>query len=188
MENLIASGTVDGVLDITLVEVMHSMIHSKIIDAGPNRLETAGRLGVPQVVSLGALDKLSFGPWSMFPIEYHTRAMAKHNDYFSIVRSSQEECTRVGEIIATKLNRSRGPVTLVIPHGGFSSYSCAGGVLSDAAADSCLFESLRAHIDPKVVHIIDRDEHINDPKFGEAVADALHEQIKHKLSTINDNS
>ena len=188
MENFIASGAADGVLDITLIEVLHSIIPGTTIDGGPNRLETAGRLGVPQVVSLGALDIVTFGPWSNFPVEYRTRAVEKHNIYIAAVRSSHEECERVGEVIATKLNPSRGPVTLFMPHGGFSSMSCSGGALSDVAADNCLFKSLRAHINPNVVQLVDRDEYLNDPKFGEALANALHEQLKHKLPAINDTN
>lgn len=186
MENLIASGAVAGVLDVTLMDVLHSIIPGSGTDGGPNRLETAGRLGVPQLVSLGSLDIVTFGPWSRFPAEYKMRASIKHNPLTAVVRSSHEECTRVGELIATKLNGSRGPVTLFMPHGGFSAMSCVGGELSDPAADECLFQSLRTHIDSKIVQLVDRDENINDSQFGKDLADALHEHLKHKLTFTDD--
>jgi uncharacterized protein (UPF0261 family) len=184
MEKLIASGVVDGVLDATVTEVMHNMIPGSLIDAGPYRLEAAGSLGIPQVISLGGLDMVNFGPWSAVPTEYRTRAKFENNANSICLRTSQEECTRVGELIATKLNKSRGPVTLFIPRRGLSKLSIPGSVLDDTTADECLFKALRIHIDSKVVSLVERDENINDPRFGQALADALHEQLKHKLSPI----
>ena len=183
MEKIIASGVVDGVLDATLVEIVHNMIPGGFLDAGPYRLETAGRLGLPQVVSLGGLDVLCFGPLSALPAEYRTRALFENNANYAGVRTSQEECTHVGEIIAAKLNKSRGPVTLFIPRGGLSIISTPGKVFEDEAADKCLFQSLRNNIDPKVVRLIERDENINDPRFAEVLVDALHEYLKDKLLT-----
>ena len=188
MEKLIASGVVHGVLDVTLAEVMHNMIPGSLIATGPYRLEAAGRLGIPQVVSLGGLDMLTFGPWSAVPTEYRTRAKYENNANAICLRTSQDECARVGELIANKLNRSQGPVTLFIPRRGFSLLSISGNVLDDTTADECLFKALRAHIDSKVVSLVERDQNINDSGFGQALADALHEQLKHKLSAIDQSN
>jgi uncharacterized protein (UPF0261 family) len=183
MEHLIESGSVDGVLDATIFDIMSSVVPDNIWDSGPDRLEVAGRIGIPQVVSLGALDILTFGPWSKFPPEYRNRVKYENNVNFATVRTSQDECTRLGEVIATKLNRSRVPVTLLIPRGGLSCLSAPGGPLADTAADECLFQALRSHIDPNVVQLIERDENINDLKFAHALADAVHAQLKHKFTT-----
>lgn len=177
MEELITSGTIDGVLDMTVVEVRNSMILGSLAAGSPHRLEAAGRLGVPQVVSLGGLDLVNFGPWSAIPVEYHTRANYENNANCICLRTSQDECTRVGKLIATKLNNSRGSTTLFIPHGGLSVLSGTGGMLEDTTADECLFKSLRAHIDSKVVNLIERDENINDPRFAQAMVDAFHETL-----------
>jgi uncharacterized protein (UPF0261 family) len=91
----------------------------------------------------------------------------------------------VGKLIATKLNNSRESVTLIVPRRGLSLLSGAGGVLEDTAADECLFKSLRAHIDSKVVCLIERDENINEPGFAQALVDALHEKLKDKLFSVD---
>ena len=179
MEHLIESGAVDGVLDVTLTEVMHAMVPGGLLSSGPQRFETAGRLGVPQVVSVDALDGFTFEDRAAIPNEYRTRKMFVNNAKFTRVRSSSEECSRVGEIVAKKLNASRGPVTLIIPRKGLSHISKPGSPLEDPVADEALFESIRTHIDPKKVCLIERDEHINEPEFAAALVDALHAQLKH---------
>jgi len=183
MENFIGSGAVDGVLDITLMEITHHVYNSLIHTSGPHRLEAAGRMGIPQVVAPGALDLIVFGPESAIPAEYRTRAKIINNVNFVALRTSEEECTNMGKIVAEKLNKSRGSVTLFLPLKGLSRGSGIGNELEDSSADECLFVSLRTHIDPKVVNLIERDEHINDPQFAYAMVDALHEKLKHKLSS-----
>jgi len=183
MENFISSGAVDGVLDITLMELTHYVYNSLIHTSGPHRLEAAGKVGIPQVVSPGALDLIVFGPESSIPAEYRSRKKIINNVNFVALRTSQEECTNMGKIIAEKLNKSKGSVTLFLPLKGLSRASGVGNELEDSAADTCLFQSLRTHIDPKVVKLIEREEHINDPQFAYAMVDALHEKLKYKFTS-----
>lgn len=183
MDHLVEAGLFDGVLDVTIFDIMNTVVPDNSLQSTPDRLEASGRKGIPQVVSLGALDILTFGPWSKFPLEYRNRAKFENNANFVTVRTSEDECTRLGEVIAKKLNGSRAPVTLFIPRGGLSALSNPGGPLYDVKADECLFEALRKNIDPKVVQLVERDENINDPKFAQALADGVHAQLKHKLPT-----
>ena len=53
-------------LDLTTTELADEVVGG-ILSAGPDRLEAAGRRGVPQVVSLGALDMVNFGPRGTYP-------------------------------------------------------------------------------------------------------------------------
>ncbi len=66
MESLIDSGYFAGVLDITTTEWCDELFGGEL-NAGPNRLEAAGKAGIPQVVSLGALDMVNFGPIDSMP-------------------------------------------------------------------------------------------------------------------------
>lgn len=182
MDHLVKAGLFDGVLDATIFDIMNTVVPDNIWDSTSDRLEAAGRKGIPQVVSLGGLDILTFGPWSKCPLQYRNRAKFENNANFATVRTSPDECTRLGEVIAKKLNGSQAPVTLLVPRGGLSALSGPGGPLYDVKADQCLFEALRNNIDPKVVQLIERDENINDPKFAQALADAVHNQLKHQLS------
>ena len=59
MEGLIEDGYIAGVMDITTTEWCDELVGG-VLSAGPARLEAAGRAGIPQVVSCGALDMVNF--------------------------------------------------------------------------------------------------------------------------------
>ena len=61
MEALAKDGFLAGVLDVTTTELADELVGG-VLSAGPDRLEAAGAAGLPQVVSLGALDMVNFGP------------------------------------------------------------------------------------------------------------------------------
>jgi uncharacterized protein (UPF0261 family) len=125
MEHLIESGSINGVLDITTTELADELVGG-ILSAGPERLEMAGRKGIPQVVSLGALDMVNFGPRHSVPDKFTTnRLLYEHNVQVTLMRTTSDECAQLGEIIAKKLNQSHGsnPVHVFVPRGGFSLIS-----------------------------------------------------------------
>src|ERR671932_1382758 len=66
MESLLEAGLVAGVLDVTTTELADDLVGG-VLSAGPHRLEAAGRRGLPQVVSVGALDMVNFGPRATVP-------------------------------------------------------------------------------------------------------------------------
>ena len=70
MEGLVRDGQIAGVLDLTTTELADELVGG-VLSAGSDRLEAAGRHGVPQVVSLGALDMVNFGPRSTVPEPVH---------------------------------------------------------------------------------------------------------------------
>ena len=59
MESLIGEGLIAGVLDITTTELADEHVGG-FLSAGPDRLTAAGKAGIPQVVSTGALDMVNF--------------------------------------------------------------------------------------------------------------------------------
>jgi uncharacterized protein (UPF0261 family) len=141
MENLIEAGLINGVLDITTTELADELVGG-ILSAGPERLEIAGRKGLPQVISLGALDMVNFGPRQTVPKQFATnRLLHEHNAQVTLMRTTSEECTQLGEIIAKKLNQNRGknPVRVFVPWGGFSLIS---GIYLFILLDNFLFYCL----------------------------------------------
>jgi uncharacterized protein (UPF0261 family) len=125
MEHLIESGSINGVLDITTTELADELVGG-ILSAGPKRLEIAARKGLPQVVSLGALDMVNFGPRHTVPEKFATnRLLHEHNVQVTLMRTSSDECAQLGEIIAKKLNQNHGsnPIPVFIPLGGVSLLS-----------------------------------------------------------------
>ena len=176
MEALMKSGYITASLDVTTTEIIDE-IAGGTLTAGPDRLEAAGALGLPQVVSIGATDQITFTPPQAVPAEYRDRNCYDHNPSITLVRSNAEECEEFGRIVADKLNRALGPVSLFVPLRGGSSYAVAGGVFHDPVADAALLESLRIHLDPSV-ELVEMDTDINDPAFAEAMALRLDEHYQ----------
>ncbi len=176
MEGLIKGGFLAGVLDITTTELADELVGG-ILSAGPERLEAAGAAGVPQVVSLGALDMVNFGPLDTVPERFRHRRLYQHNPTVTLMRTTKEECAELGRIIARKLNAARGPVAVFIPLRGFSAIDVEGKPFYDPEADRALIEALKANLAPHIeVHEWDTD--INDPAFARAMAARLDELIR----------
>jgi len=176
MEALVRSGIITGVLDITTTELADELAGG-ICAAGPHRLEAAGALGLPQVVSLGALDMVNFGPRDSVPPRYADRTLLVHNASITLMRTSAGECAELGRRIARKLNGATGPLTLFVPLRGVSSVSVAGQPFHDPEADAALFDALRANLDPGVdVRYVETD--LNDPAFAVAMADTFDDHYR----------
>jgi uncharacterized protein (UPF0261 family) len=171
MEALMRSGFITASLDITTTELADELVGG-VLSAGPERLDAAGELGIPQVVSLGALDMVNFGPFETVPAEFRDRLLYKHNPTVTLMRTTPAECAALGRMIAEKLNQARGPLTVFVPLKGVSLIATEGQVFHDPAADEALFGALREHLDPEV-DLRELDLDINDPEFAQAMADRL---------------
>lgn len=179
MEELMTTGLVDGVLDVTTTELADELAGG-IWPCGPERLETAGCLGIPQVVSLGALDVIvisSTGLPDPLPDRFSGRPMYLHNEVLAATRATPVECRELGAVIARKLNAATGPTVLFLPLRGLSLLSTQGQVLCDAEGDEALFSTLRELVDRSKVEMHEVDADINDPQFALAMAERLHELV-----------
>jgi uncharacterized protein (UPF0261 family) len=172
MEALIGDGFIVGVADITTTEWCDELVGG-VLSAGPTRLDAAARTGTPQVVSLGALDMVNFGPIDTVPAPFRDRNLYRHNPSVTLMRTTPEECARLGEIIATKLNAASGPTALFVPLGGVSMIDADGMPFHDPVADAALFTAIRDHLDRSKVELVELDLPINDPVFADAMADRL---------------
>ncbi|MDQ1661248.1 MAG: hypothetical protein QOJ68_1228 [Blastococcus sp.] len=171
MESLLESGLIAGVLDLTTTELADDLVGG-VLSAGPHRLETAGRLGLPQVVSLGALDMVNFGPRDTVPPAFEGRTFYQHNPSITLMRTTPEECAELGRRIGRKLSSATGPVAVFVPLRGISAISGEGGPFADPVADEALVAGLTATLAPEVeLHQV--DAHINDPEFALAMAARL---------------
>ncbi len=176
MEALANGGFLAGVLDLTTTELADELVGG-VLSAGPDRLEAAGKQGVPQVVSLGALDMVNFGPIGTVPEKFQKRKLYKHNSTITLMRTTPEENAQLGEIIARKLNSAKGPVTLFIPLKGVSMIASEGGAFYDAEADKALLDALKKNLASNV-EVRELDMDINDPRFAKAMTDRLVEYMR----------
>ena len=117
MEGLMESGFLKGVLDATTTELCDDLVGG-VLSAGPDRLEMAGRLGIPQVVSVGALDMVNFGARDTVPAQFEERNLYVHNPSITLMRTTEEENAELGRRIARKLSAATGPTALFVPLGG----------------------------------------------------------------------
>jgi uncharacterized protein (UPF0261 family) len=173
MEALVRGGFIAAVLDATTTELADDLVGG-VLSAGPDRLEAAGEVGIPQVVSLGALDMVNFGPMETVPERFRERRLYVHNPTITLMRTTPEECAELGRRIVRKLNAAQGPVSLFIPLRGISLIAVEGQVFHDPDADEALLAALREDLDDSV-DVRELDTDINDPAFAEAMAERLHE-------------
>jgi len=175
MEALISAGFIVGSLDITTTEWADELVGG-VLSAGPQRLEAAGAQPIPQVVSLGALDMVNFGPKETVPAQFRDRNLYVHNATVTLMRTTPAECAQLGRIIAEKLSAANGPTALFVPLRGISMIAAEGQPFYDPAADAALIGALKAHLGPSVeLHELDME--INDPRFAEAMAERLHQML-----------
>jgi len=176
MEALIEGGFIKGVLDLTTTEWCDELVGG-VLNAGPNRLEAAGKMGIPQVVSTGALDMVNFGPMDTVPLKFKDRILYKHNPTITLMRTTVEENIELGKIIASKLNMAKGKTVLMLPLKGVSLIDEEGQPFYGPEQAKALFETLRDNIDKSVVELIEMNNAINDEQFALAAAKKLDEMM-----------
>lgn len=177
MENLISSGYFKGVLDLTTTEWCDELFGG-VLAAGPERLEAAGKNGIPQVVSVGALDMVNFGPYDTVPNHYSHRNLYKHNPTVTLMRTTVEENRKLGEKIAEKLNKTNSPTSLFLPLEGVSIIDAPEQPFYGKDEDEMLFNTLREKVDKSKVEIVELSNNINDKEFAEAAAQRLVELME----------
>src|SRR5262245_49154572 len=167
MESLIAEGLIAGVLDITTTELADELVGG-ILTAGPDRLTAAGKRGIPQVISVGALDMVNFGPPETIPEKFKERQFYRHNATVTLMRTTVAENRRLGEEIGRKAAAATGPTAILLPKDGVSAIDRTGQPFDSPAARAALFAGIRAT--SGAVSIRELDCHVNDPDFAEAAA------------------
>ncbi|GAB3494272.1 Tm-1-like ATP-binding domain-containing protein [Flexivirga lutea] len=175
LEKLAADGRLAGVLDLTTTELADDLVGG-VLSAGPHRLEAAGAAGIPQVVSLGALDMVNFGPRELVPERFDDRTFVVHNPTVTLMRTTPEENAELGRRIGAKLAAAKGPTTLLLPLRGLSGIDIEGGPFRDSAADTALFDAVRTAAGD-AVEVVEIDQHLNDEGFGRDAARRLHALI-----------
>lgn len=176
MEELMKGGFITASLDVTTTELADELVGG-VLAAHPHRLEVAGSLGIPQVVSLGALDMVNFGPMETVPERFRDRNLYVHNPTITLMRTTPDECRELGRRIGRKLSEAKGPTALFVPLKGVSAIAVEGGPFYDPEADAALLEGLRETLAEGVeVHELDLD--VNDDQFALAMADRLHEMVR----------
>lgn len=170
MESLIAEGLIAGVLDLTTTELADECCGG-FLSAGPQRLTAAARAGVPQVVSVGALDMVNFYAPDTVPAQYRERKLYRHNPAVTLMRTTPEENVRIGTELAEKVAAATGPAAILLPKKGVSAIDLAGQPFDDPVAREALYAAIRANA--RGVEVVELDYHINDREFADAAVRKL---------------
>jgi uncharacterized protein (UPF0261 family) len=176
MEALVSGGYLAGVLDVTTTELCDDLVGG-VLSAGPDRLEAAGRAGLPQVVSLGALDMVNFGARDTVPPQFSDRNLYVHNPSVTLMRTTPAECAELGRRIAAKLSAATGPVAMFVPLGGVSMIDAPGQPFWDPEADAALFDAIRSGVGSNV-ELVELDCNVNDEAFADTMVDMLDSYVK----------
>lgn len=169
MEALVESGMVAGVLDLTTTEWADELVGGTLT-AGPERMDAVAKAKVPAVIAPGCLDMVNFGERESVPEKFAGRNFYIHNPQVTLMRTTAEECSELGRILAEKVNAYTTPCAVMIPRKAISVISAAGQSFHDPAADEALFSAIRHHSKQPVEEF---DAEINDPSFARACAERL---------------
>lgn len=175
MESLIDEGLILGVLDITTTEWADELVGG-VLAAGPNRLEAAARRGTPAIVTPACLDMVNFWAPETVPEKFKDRKFYQHNPNITLMRTTPDECARLGEILAEKLNLSTGPAAMLLPLGGLSVIDSPDGPFWWPEANRALFDAIRKNIRDDIP-VIEVEANVNAPEFSRRSATTLLEMM-----------
>lgn len=179
METMARSGYFSGILDLTTTEWCDEVVGG-VLAAGEERGEAGAQGDIPQVVSVGAMDMVNFGPPDTIPEKFSGRKFYQHNPAVTLMRTTTEENKEIGRRLAEKLNMAHGNSVLMLPLRGVSAIDTEGQPFYGPEEDQALFDTLKKYVNPEATRIVELDLAINDRKFAEAAASMLIDLIQNK--------
>jgi uncharacterized protein (UPF0261 family) len=180
MESLVREGLVDGVLDITTTEWADT-ICGGVFDAGPERLDAPGEVGIPHLIVPGCVDMANFGGMDTVPVKYKKakRTFYQWSPSVTLMRTNKNENRKMGKAFAEKANAAKGPVAFLIPLKGVSILDSDGGQFCDREADKAMFDAIKANV-KEGIPIVELGNNINDPEFSAKAVEMLLSMIENK--------
>lgn len=172
MEDMISEGLFDGVLDLNLHEIGDSVYGGLHGSIRGYRLETAGRMGIPQVVAPGSINYTVQGPLGELPPELGKRKLIVHNPHLTLVRLSADEMRETARVTARKLNAATGPLHVFVPLRGFSHPDREGLPHWDPEGNGIFISTLKKELKSGIPYD-ELDAHINDRVFVETAVGEL---------------
>ena len=180
MEELIEQGFFAAVIDLVTSSITHAIYGGPRV-AGPERLEVAGKKGIPQVVAPAGVNCCVRTLDQLTP-ELKARKHYVLDKHRVTIRLSAEELISIAPVFADKLNQARGPTKFLVPLRGWAAPDREGRPLYEPETDRVFIEELRRRLKPEI-EIREIDAHIEDPAFAQAVVAAFEEVMKERPAT-----
>ena len=176
LESLAAERRIAVVLDLCLQEVANE-VNASVVTSGADRLEAAGRMGIPQIVAPGASDMIDVQSWRNLPSVYEDRPYHAHNRLIGSVAMTADERRHVARVFAQKLGRAQGPTAFILPLRGVNEWDRPGQPVHDPVGLAAFADEIRQCMKPPV-QLHELDAHINDPAFADAVMAIFDEWVE----------
>ena len=170
MEKMIADGFFIGVIDLAPGGVGEHLF-GFMRDAGPNRMESAGRAGIPQVISTCSVNHMTPAK-SKYKPGYYQRPKYDLDKFRSWIRLTTQELEAVASAFAEKLNNAQGPTIVVIPTNGWSAADAPGNATYNPKEDRVFNQALRCRL-KKEIPLLEVDANMEDRAFASAVVQAF---------------
>jgi uncharacterized protein (UPF0261 family) len=173
MEKIISRDNLFGaVIDIAPGGVAEQLFDFGM-QSGPTRLEAAGKAGIPQIISLC---KVNIGSptsrnYRKHP-EYYERDKFVYDAARTFIRLSEDELILVADTMAEKLNKSVGPIKIIVPLGGWSAVDKRGTDFYKPELDIVFVDEFKKQLRPDI-EIREVDADLDTPEFAQAVVKAL---------------
>jgi uncharacterized protein (UPF0261 family) len=168
MEDMIGMGLFDAVVETAPGGVGEEVLGG-MRAAGPQRLSTAGRLGIPQVVAPGGVN-LTSPRKSRYKPEHHERRKYELDELRTFLRVSDEEMAQIARTFAEKLNQAKGPVIFLFPTQGWSAVDPVSGHMFDRDQDRLFLRVLRESLAGNVT-VQEVEANLEDRIFAEVVVE-----------------
>lgn len=178
MENLVDEGLVDAVLDVTTTEWADTVCGG-VFDAGPERMDAPGRMGIPHLIIPGCVDMANFSGMHAVPEEYKKakRVFYEWNPSVTLMRTNRKENEKMGRVFAKKANVAKGPVAFLLPLRGVSILDGDGQLFCDREADQAIFDSIKANVN-EGIPVVEMDNNINDLEFSSRAVEMMMELLE----------
>ncbi|GAB6174436.1 Tm-1-like ATP-binding domain-containing protein [Paradesulfitobacterium aromaticivorans] len=141
--------------------------------AGPNRLEAAGKNGIPQIIAPCAVNLMT-PPRSKYKPDYYQRQKYDLDALRTFLRLNDEELLIVARTMAPKLNLAKSRVKFLIPLKGWASFDIEGCAVYQPESDSIFIQEIKQQVKDHV-EVIEVNANLDEPEFAEAVLKAFKE-------------
>jgi uncharacterized protein (UPF0261 family) len=171
LEEFVKNEPVKAVIELGLNEIGNELFGG-MASAGLTRLEAAGEKGILQIITPASVDFINFLAPDTVPPRYKNRNLFFHNPQATTLRLNSDEVRLVAEVMAEKLNRAIGPVKVLIPTRGFSSWDQKGKSFYDPEADRVFIDSLKRRLRASIM-VSEIEVHINDNQFADLIVEEI---------------
>lgn len=176
MEEMVAQGLIQVVFDLSPNEVVNNLYRGWG-DAGPTRMEVAGRKGIPQLIAPGNIDHIIYPSPDKIPERLKHQYIHVHGPGINVLRTKKNEMIEVAKVMAEKINNAQGKTAVIVPLKGLSILDKVDKEFDDPEANMAFLNQLKLSLKPEI-EVKEVDAHITDSLFAEKAAEMLHNLMK----------